>query len=205
MHTETDVIATDLSAIQPGYVPENLRFEIDDAENQWQFPHKFDYVHIRGMGGAIGDWPKLLQQAYENLNPGGFVEVLDFEAWASTDDNSLPEYSAYHQYQTLLSEASESFGKLMNVSPKFQEYVQAAGFTNVAEDKRKIPLSPWPSDRKQRRMGRYMQMVMLESVEPYALALFTRAMGWNNTMVQAQLAGVRNDLKNMDYHVYTVG
>lgn len=204
LHVETDVTATDLSAIQPGYVPENLHFEIDDAENEWQFGQPFDYIHIRGMGGAIADWPKLIKQAYDNLNPGGWIEVLDFEAWASTDDESLPESSAYHQYQILLNEASEEFGKRMNVSPSFRQYIQDAGFSNVTEDSRKVPLSPWPRDRKQRKLGRYMQIAMSDSLEPYALALFTRSMGWNNTMVQAQLAGVRQDLKNLNYHIYTI-
>jgi hypothetical protein len=204
LHTESNVIATDLSAIQPGYVPENLQFELDDAENQWQYKKPFDYIHIRGMAGSIADWPRLLQQAYDNMVPGGWIELLDFEAWASTDDNSLPEASAYNQYQVLLSEASKSFGKLMNVSPRFHEFVRDAGFVNVEEDSRKIPLSPWSTDRKQRKLGRYMKIAMSDSLEPYALALFTRSMGWNNTMVQAQLAGVRQDLNNMDYHIYTV-
>lgn len=204
LHPETQVIATDLSAIQPNYVPENLQFEIDDAENQWQFGQPFDYIHLRAMGGAIGDWPQLIKQAYDNLNPGGWIELLDFEAWASTDDGSLPESSAYHQYQTLLNEASETFGKKMNVSPRYLEFVREAGFINAVDDSRKVPLSPWPSDRKQRKLGRYMQIAMSESLEPYALALFTRFMDWDNNMVQAQLAGVRQDLRNLDYHIYTV-
>lgn len=203
-HPEAQVIATDLSAIQPSYVPENLQFEIDDAETPWQFNQRFDYIHLRGMGGSIGDWPQLLKQAYDNLNPGGWIEILDFEAWASTDDGSLPEDSAYHQYQVLLSEASEAFGKRMNISPRFHEYVQNAGFINTQEDASKVPLSPWPTERRQRKLGRYMQIAMSESLEAYSLALFTRLLSWDNNMVQAQLAGVRQDLKNLDYHIYSV-
>lgn len=33
------------------------------------------------MGGSISDWPRLMQQAYDNLRPGGWIEVTDFEAW----------------------------------------------------------------------------------------------------------------------------
>lgn len=38
------VIGTDLSPIQPVYVPPNCSFEVDDAEDPWLFSHKFDYV-----------------------------------------------------------------------------------------------------------------------------------------------------------------
>lgn len=48
-----------------------------------------------------------------------------------------------------------------------------------------------------------MQLQMFESVEPYSLALLTRVLGWDNTRVQALLAGVRADLKNLSYHMYS--
>ncbi|EEH04901.1 conserved hypothetical protein [Histoplasma capsulatum G186AR] len=202
-HPAAKVIGSDLSAIQPGYIPENLQFEVDDAEEDWQYTQPFDFIHIRGMGGAIANWSRLLKQAYDNLAPGGWIELAEFDAWASTDDNSLPESSAYNQFQTLLGEASESFGKPVNVACKFKEFVQEAGFTNVGEDNRKIPLSPWSSDKKLKKLGNYMQMAMSESLEPYALALFSKVLNWDNIMIQALLAGARNDLKNMDYHMYT--
>jgi len=31
--------------------------------------------------GSISDWPKLMRQAYDNLQPGGWIEVVDFETW----------------------------------------------------------------------------------------------------------------------------
>jgi len=73
MHLEADVIATDLSVIQPYWassegpfdrvgnekrswllqIPPNVQFEIDDAEEDWQYHSKFDYIHIRSMGGTL--------------------------------------------------------------------------------------------------------------------------------------------------------
>lgn len=71
-YPDCEVIATDLSAIQPSFVPPNLQFEIDDCEEEWMYSHPFDFIHIRGMGGSIADWPGLLRRAYENLAPGGW-------------------------------------------------------------------------------------------------------------------------------------
>lgn len=40
------------------------------------------------------------------------------------------------------------------------------------------------------------------AVEAYALALFTRVLGWSNERTQVFLAGVRKDLKSSKVHSY---
>jgi hypothetical protein len=56
---------TDLSPIQPDQVPSNVRFVIDDAEEQWAFNQKFDYVHVRVMIISIRDWPRFIGLGFE--------------------------------------------------------------------------------------------------------------------------------------------
>lgn len=47
-------------------VPPNVYFQIDDAESEWTFEKdSFDLIHIRHLGGAIGDWNSLLAQSYK--------------------------------------------------------------------------------------------------------------------------------------------
>lgn len=203
-HPEAEVIATDLSVIQPYWVPPNLQFEIDDAEEDWQYHSKFDYIHIRSMGGSISDWPRLMEQAYDHLQPGGWIEVMDFEVWATTDDNSLPPDSAYQEFQEGLRDASQQFGKVMNISPLFKSFVSNAGFQDVREDLFKAPLSPWPRERRYRDLGKYMNIQMMDSLEPYSLALFTRVLKWEPERLHALLDRVRADLRNLDYHMYSV-
>ncbi|KAL1973151.1 hypothetical protein VTN31DRAFT_6693 [Thermomyces dupontii] len=204
MHPEATMIATDLSSIQPSWIPPNLRFEIDDAEEEWSYSYKFDYIHIRSMAGSIANWPKLMKQAYDFLKPGGWIELTDFETWAHTDDNSLPETSAYHEFQVKLNEAAIQFGKEMNVAPKLRGFVKDAGFANVVEDARKVPLSPWPQDPRLKELALYMNLQMMESIEPYSLALFSRVLKWDKARINTLLDGVRRDLKNLNYHMYSI-
>lgn len=217
-YPSAEIIATDLSVIQPQWVPPNLRFEIDDCELDWTYMSKFDYIHIRSMSGSIGDWAILMEKAYDNLHPGGWIELMDFETEATTDDDSVPPDSAWTQYQTNLNEAASRFGKVMNAAPHYKGYVLDAGFANVTEFihkvsgallsemvvlKGQVPLSPWPSDARGKELGRWMLPQMLASVEPYALALLSRVLRWNNTEIQVLLAGVRNDIRNVNYHLYS--
>jgi hypothetical protein len=63
-YPSAEVTGTDLSPTQPSFVPPNLRFEIDDAEDSWAYPtDHFDLIHVRSMYGAIANWP----QFYRNV------------------------------------------------------------------------------------------------------------------------------------------
>lgn len=63
-------------------VPQNLKFYVDDVEGEWAYnpDEAFDLIHGRGMGGAIKDWNKLLRQCYDNLKPGAYLELHDYES-----------------------------------------------------------------------------------------------------------------------------
>ncbi|KAG9778974.1 S-adenosyl-L-methionine-dependent methyltransferase, partial [Aureobasidium melanogenum] len=73
-YPECQVIGIDLSPSQPTFVPPNLKYIIDDAEELWVYDHRFDYVHCRLMAGCFADPEKLIQQAFDNLEPGGYLE-----------------------------------------------------------------------------------------------------------------------------------
>lgn len=88
-HPEADVLGIDLSPIQSPYVPPNCRFEIDDAEDNWVYNYKFDYIHGRYICPFLADVPKMLERIYENLNPGGYVEIMETLMLMEAVDNSL--------------------------------------------------------------------------------------------------------------------
>ncbi len=70
-------------------MPPNVRFEIDDAEDEWVYSYKFDYIHGRYICTFITDIPKLLRNIYDHLNPGGYVEIMETLMLMESIDNSL--------------------------------------------------------------------------------------------------------------------
>ncbi|KAM0549193.1 hypothetical protein ACHAPJ_009502 [Fusarium lateritium] len=74
-HPQAEVIGIDLSPIQPDFVPPNVRFIIDDIDEDWNYGEKFDYVHSRMMMFSIVDWEKYLRKIYKSLAPGGYIEI----------------------------------------------------------------------------------------------------------------------------------
>ncbi|KAI9780889.1 MAG: hypothetical protein M1816_002635 [Peltula sp. TS41687] len=202
-HPSAEVIGTDLSPIQPRWIPPNLRFEIDDAESDWAYEKKFDYIHLRTMGGSIRDVPRLLQQAYDHLNPGGWIEWQEYETTSKTDDNSFPPDSAMLKWIENLNVAADKFGKVMNIAPLIKESVQKAGFANVVEKIYKVPMTPWAKNPKLKNQGRYNQLAMFDSLQAYTLRLFTSVLGWKKEEAEALIAQVRQELSNPRIHMYS--
>ena len=134
------VIATDLSPIQPEYVPPNLEFQVDDCESEWTFGQQFDFVHMRILSGSIADWPKLMRSAYESLKPGGYLEVVDWETETKTDDGSLPSDSNLQKWQDDVNGAASQFGRDMRTTLKLKGWVIDAGFADVQEEVSKVKL-----------------------------------------------------------------
>ncbi|KAJ5895681.1 Phosphoethanolamine N-methyltransferase [Penicillium taxi] len=52
-----------ISSHQQKWVPPNLRFVLDDVNQEWMFPSEsFDFIHVRGLAGSVEHWPTFLQQ-----------------------------------------------------------------------------------------------------------------------------------------------
>ncbi|KAJ5157639.1 uncharacterized protein N7482_008739 [Penicillium canariense] len=203
-YPSAEVIGTDLSPIQPSWVPSNLQFLVDDAESPWLFStsRPFDFIHARDLGGAIADWPRLLRQGYEHLKPGGWIELQEFEVALKSDDNTLRLAPTLCEYLGRLHEASEAFHRPMNTAEGHRQRLLEAGFEEVRDEVYKVPSNAWSGDPVQKQIGRYNLCSLLMAVEAYSLALFTRVLGWSNNDTQVFLAGVRRDLRNPHVHTY---
>jgi SAM-dependent methyltransferase len=135
-----EVIGTDLSPIQPSWAPPNCRFYIDDAESDWAFTpeEQFDFIHMRSMGGGIGDWPRLMKQAYQHLRPGGWIEVQEFETAISSDDDSHLLAPTMVEWVEKVNDAARLFGKPMNIASQIHSWMENGGFVNVTDDIYKV-------------------------------------------------------------------
>lgn len=72
------VIGVDLYPPPKKWLPSNCVLEVDDIAKPWTWSHKFDLIHLRYMLGSFTNsaWDSLYKQAYENLEPGGWIEQV---------------------------------------------------------------------------------------------------------------------------------
>lgn len=59
------VVGTDLSPIQPTWVPPNVQYQIADIEDDWTWNHKQNFIFLRQLALCVVDWGKLISQCSE--------------------------------------------------------------------------------------------------------------------------------------------
>ncbi|KAL2812110.1 S-adenosyl-L-methionine-dependent methyltransferase [Aspergillus granulosus] len=202
-YPSAEVIGTDLSPIQPSFVPPNLRFEIDDATDVWTYPsNNFDLVHVRSLYGAIADWPAFYREALKTLRPGGWFDQLEMSIQFRSDDGTVTEDHILSEWSKTFIEAGDKFGKTFQIAERAKGYMQEAGFVNVTEQRFKLPIGPWSKDKKLKKLGFLNRVHVENSIEGWSLALLTRVMGWKYPEVQVFLARMRSGLKDSSVHAY---
>ena len=135
-HPNATVIGTDLSPIQPAWLPPNCSFYVDDAESEWTWraDEAFDLIHGRGMGGSIGDWGVLYGRILSNLKPGGWCEMQEYEGGIfSQNDPEMLNCPNIAMWQKEVNEAASHFGKEMNTAHKQKQKMIDAGFVDVRD------------------------------------------------------------------------
>ncbi|KAI9842547.1 MAG: hypothetical protein M1837_007060 [Sclerophora amabilis] len=201
-YPSAEVIGTDLSPTQPTFVPPNLRFIIDDAEETWVFGKKFDYIHGRMLVGSFTNWSRFFEQCYENLEPGGWLELQDLTAPLKCDDGTVKEDLAISKWDRLLRDAGENIGRRVDTPRSYTKWMTEAGFTNVQLVPYKWPQNPWPKADREKEIGLWNQQNMEDGLQGLSMGLLTRALGWSQREVEMLLVEVRKDFRNKYIHGY---
>ncbi len=199
------LISSQVSPIQPDWLPPNVFFQVDDATDDWAFPQNhFDFIHIRCLGGSVRDWSAILKQAYDHLKPGGKIELAEGRTHLCCDDGTYSVESETYRWVHEFHKIARANGLEFDPFPQMPDLLRQGGFANVAALERPCPIGTWPKDKKLKEIGRYFKHQFIGgAVDSYSLALFTRLGGWTEAETQVLLAGVRNDFKNNKMHVYT--
>lgn len=132
---KSEVYGVDLSPIQPTWVPGNCFFHVDDYEDEWTYrdSEKFDYIHGRALSGTSSDWDAFYRKIMDNLKPGGYVEMQEYDAWIFSDDDSCDRATNTMNWVEKLDEGCKMFGKQINVARFHKQWMQNAGFEDVQE------------------------------------------------------------------------
>jgi hypothetical protein len=94
---------------------------------------------MRSLGGSIKDWPNLLSQAYNHLNPNGWLEIVEFEVLIrvqNEQDVGFPPMTK--KWQEGLHDAGEMIGRSFEVATQAKKWLQEIGFVDVTEEVVKV-------------------------------------------------------------------
>ncbi|KAH9884011.1 S-adenosyl-L-methionine-dependent methyltransferase [Xylariomycetidae sp. FL2044] len=149
-YPEAQIIGIDASPIQRKTgVPPNVRFEISDIEDPWPCPpNSLDFIHARSIAGGVKDWPKLINQAYEKLKPGGIFELSELTIRILDFDGDFGKVELCPSFLTLYRECAEKVGIDFDPSQTAVEWLDDAGFDKMTQRREILPLGHWAQDDK---------------------------------------------------------
>ncbi|KAL8951247.1 MAG: hypothetical protein Q9222_002775 [Ikaeria aurantiellina] len=201
---EAQVTGTDLSPIQPPWVPPNCSFEVDDAGQMWTFPaNHFDLIHTRIMNAFLQDWADFFEQSFRHLKPGGWVECQELSVAVKSDDDTLPDGSHIHTWCNNEEEAWNKIGLSVNLTgDQLKAWMDKAGFVNVTVEEFKLPIGMWPTDPKLREIGAIQLVAMLEGLQGLTIAPWVRHLGWKEEDVDQFLERVKGEWRDRNTHTY---
>ena len=158
-----------MSPIQPGWVPPNVKFEIDDANLGWTWDdNSFDFIHVRGMIGSIADWQSFYKEAFRCCTPGGWIEASEPAfPFCSDKPGGIREDSAMGQWTKVFFEGGKKFGRTFRVVEDDiqRKCMEEAGFVDIVVKDFKCPIGDWPKDPKQKELGILSRLVLTQDIE----------------------------------------
>lgn len=184
--------------------PPNVSFEICDAEDEWSFSQKFDFIHMRAILTCFMDPKAVFKQAYDALEPGGYLELRDpimpFQFLTPP-----PEGCALKEWGDKIIEAAARTGRHWTNAEHYGQWLEELGCVNVVETRAMVGLNPWMKGSRNKQLAVLLGKDMSNGLESMSMALFTRVLGWEPRRVQELIEQVRKDIMDPKIHAYSEG
>jgi hypothetical protein len=198
-----EVIGVDIANVQPQWLPPNCAFEIDDVERDWIYrPDSFDFIHGREFLLAIRDWSKLIKQSYDHLKPGGWLELSSTLPDAGSDDDTIPENSAWVQFTQVFFEIGEIIGASGHAPKTWKAKMLEQGFEDVHEHIFKVPCNAWPKDQRYKNIGALELANLDRGAEAILIRGMTGVLGKTKEEAQVLFAKARQESRDLRMHGY---
>ncbi|KAK3317929.1 S-adenosyl-L-methionine-dependent methyltransferase [Apodospora peruviana] len=203
---KSDILGIDLSAVQRDDTPPNCRFELGDVEDEWHYPHKFNFIHGRYILLYITDIPKLMRSIYDNLAPGGYVEIVELLLGMQPLDPSTDRRHPILAWNDMMVAGMEKIGKDPCAGASVKKWMREAGFVNVTETKYSVASTPWwPKGEEAKIRGAMMMDNILNVAEGMTTRMFVEVYGWSREQVDAYLVDTTKAFQDPSFHAFTNG
>ncbi|CAG9989984.1 unnamed protein product [Clonostachys byssicola] len=201
-YPNSSIVGTDLSPIQPSALPPNCHMFVDDCEEEdWGFEDDFDLVHFRNMAWTLYNLDEMLNKAYTNLNPGGWVEFQEFLPQIFCDDDTMKADDPLQAFTQISADGMRKLGYRSFGSQDLVESLNNSGFTDVQCVTKKVPIGTWTADQKLKYLGGLMQTVVEESLSAYLAKPFA-ATGISPNERNGLVSNVKSSLQDHRIHRY---
>lgn len=120
-----------------------------------------------------------------------------------TDDNSFPPDSAMQSWARLAVEGAANMGLNMRVpSTQIKTWMEGAGFEDVTIVDLKLPLGPWPKEKRLKEAGSAEWLSMRDNLQGVTLRVWEKGLGRSIEELEVFLVKVRQEFDDKSIHPY---
>ncbi|KKY21449.1 putative methyltransferase domain-containing protein [Phaeomoniella chlamydospora] len=200
-HPESNVLGVDLSPVKTEAVPSNCQFEIADVTDPWSYDTQFDFIHGRFLLTCFDDHKAVFRAAYENLAPGGYLELEDIGGFEFIDDSG--DGTALKKWNDTLFKAGLSMGRNWKCAWSYAQWLQELGFVDVVEKHYVCPGNTWPKGKYFKTLGILLNQNVKLGFEGLSMAVMTRGLRMSEDEVMKLVAEAKPDLDDKNIHSYS--
>ncbi len=143
----------------------------------------------------------MFKSAFDQLNPGGWVESQETIIYFQSVDGSI-EGTALQRWNALLLQGIQRTGRSATEALRCKAYLAEAGFVNLHEKKFAVPMNTWAKGKDQKAVGAMQMANNLEGIDAFTMTVFTRALGWTPADVEKLVVDVKRDMQDRSIHAY---
>ncbi|KAM5381622.1 hypothetical protein ACJA88_004697 [Fusarium oxysporum] len=145
---------------------------------------------------------QFFDRAFKNLNSGGYLELQAQRGFFMSDDGSIKKAVNAEVWAEAVRDSSNKFGKPIDCAMNWKEKVIKAGFVDVHEEVRKIPIGAWPKDPVLKEVGKCQVVQSCAAIDSYTPMLLEKVLGWGKEETQVLMAKAKGELRNPSIHLY---
>jgi hypothetical protein len=144
----------------------------------WDYTDKFGYIHTRLTAGCWGSFEReIAQQAFEALEPGGWLESQETEAVFGCDDGTLDPSGPMCTWLHEMRVAAESFNRPAVLGSSMKEIFERVGFVDVQQRIFKLPTNEWPKDERLKEIGWMWGQNFSQGLNGFSIQLMNKGFG----------------------------
>ena len=143
-----------------------------------------------------------MSQAYRALKPGGWIEFQGIYAIPRSDDGTLDRNSSYCELAYSFDDITRRMGCDPDFPTKWKQQLKDAGFKNVTETVFKIPSSPWPKDKRMKKVGAFELMNVVEGASSFMHRGWTKEFGQSKEDLALLILSTRKELLTGKMHAW---
>lgn len=148
------------------------------------------------------DWKSYIERLYHHTTPGGYIEIVEHNISAHSDDGTYIPGGPVHVYMEKVGACAVQSGLLIHPAPALKRMCREAGFVDIQHTVKKLPWGPWAEDETLKELGRWARLVLMTGLEAYGMALMTRVGGYTSEQAAAVCDGALSTLSDRSAHIY---